>query len=378
MRLLYPLCIVLVFSINLQTSGQELSLSDEIGNIRSQSDIVGIGVAVVDENGIVFSDGFGSAGSTPYTDHTIQPIASISKTLLGLSLFKAQELGFLKIDDDINDYLPFELTNPHFPNDIITIRHLAAHRSGLKDTKHYEKAYVLTETIPISHSKLARQVRQFKKNVQMDLIEFIENVYSPDGDWYSKSNFHKVQVGEKYDYSNMGAAIASLVIEGATHQNYKEFVREHILIPLEMSDSGWNFEDLDEKLISSLFYEDAKIPRYELTTYADGRFITSVTDYGKLQSEVIKGYLGMPNMLLSADSFKEMLSRPFGSDEIGHFWVVGKKRIGHTGGDPGVTTVAYFRHSNAVGLILFCNTNSSNSVNGAMTEIFELLDERFL
>ena len=40
----------------------------------------------------------------------------------------------LGLDDPINKHLPFQVINPHFPTDAITIRHLAVHTSTLTDT----------------------------------------------------------------------------------------------------------------------------------------------------------------------------------------------------------------------------------------------------
>lgn len=72
---------------------------------------------------------FYSAKKKPYTIHTEQPITSISKTLLSVALMKAQEMGKLHLNGNINDYLPFKIFNPNFPNENITIQQLANHMS---------------------------------------------------------------------------------------------------------------------------------------------------------------------------------------------------------------------------------------------------------
>lgn len=41
------------------------------------------------------------------------------------------ERGELSLDTDVNTILPFEVENPHFPNNPITVRHLATHTSGI-------------------------------------------------------------------------------------------------------------------------------------------------------------------------------------------------------------------------------------------------------
>lgn len=67
-------------------------------------------VAVVDSDGILYEQGFGFAdvnAKKNYKTETLQNIGSVSKTLVGIVLMKAQELGKLKLDDPIDQYLDF-------------------------------------------------------------------------------------------------------------------------------------------------------------------------------------------------------------------------------------------------------------------------------
>src|SRR5690606_4181528 len=114
------------------------SLTAELDSIQKSGKIIGFGAAMVDENGVLYTNGFGYADKetkTPYTENTIQHIASVSKTLIGISLMKAQEMGKLKIDDPIKNYLPFKVVNPSSPTETITIRHLTQHPSGINDAE---------------------------------------------------------------------------------------------------------------------------------------------------------------------------------------------------------------------------------------------------
>jgi CubicO group peptidase (beta-lactamase class C family) len=78
-----------------------------------------------------------------YDSLTIQPVASVSKVVIGLVLMKAEELGFIDIDANINQYLNFTVTNPNLKNITpITLRHLATHTSGIIDNqKFYSQSY---------------------------------------------------------------------------------------------------------------------------------------------------------------------------------------------------------------------------------------------
>ena len=77
-------------------------LIEKLQKAYANDSIMGFSVSIVDEKGILFEKGFGLSDLDPkkrYTSETVQPIASISKTLIGISLIKAEELGLIKMDD---------------------------------------------------------------------------------------------------------------------------------------------------------------------------------------------------------------------------------------------------------------------------------------
>ena len=77
-------------------------LTDTLNKITDTLDFNGFGVVLVNDTGVLYQNGFGFANiatKDKYTGHTLQNIASISKTFIGIALLKAQELGKLKLDD---------------------------------------------------------------------------------------------------------------------------------------------------------------------------------------------------------------------------------------------------------------------------------------
>lgn len=101
-----------------------------------ESGLVGIGAAIIVNKELVWAKGYGYADNEnkiPFTSNTIMNIGSIAKTFTGVCLMHAIEDKKLSLDDDINKYLPFKVTNPFFPNEKITLRNLATHTSSLAD-----------------------------------------------------------------------------------------------------------------------------------------------------------------------------------------------------------------------------------------------------
>jgi CubicO group peptidase (beta-lactamase class C family) len=357
----------------------EDSLTKALNKLYDQGYINGFGVALVNAEGPLYLKGVGYMdviSKKPYTDSTIQNIASISKTFIGISLMKAQELGILNLDDPINSYLPFEVINPYFPEKEITIRHLATHTSSITDTKYYDsKAYVLKDEIP--KEKLSALDETFNSpSTKTGLLEFLPMVLEVNGPYYMKKGFLKAAPGTKFDYSNIGATLAALVLEQATGVPFDEFSANYILKPLGMNSSGWSYDQIDLAMHSKLYADKkSELPFYELITYPDGGMRTTAEDMGKYLTELIKAKSGK-GILLNQDSYKEYFKEQLNAthfeerdsvfpynDEynmgifMGHS---GNGAIGHTGGDPGVSSLMFFDPKTGIGRFLMINTSLSS------------------
>ncbi|MBD1261542.1 beta-lactamase family protein [Maribacter polysiphoniae] len=125
------LIILLVFNALLyQSYGQTndsitKELTQALEQIYAQGHIIGFSVAVVNQDGIVFEKGLGYADrkkNIGYSENTIQNIASISKTFIGVALLKAQEIGKILIinteleKDGIEEFIDIWKTLEDFEN----------------------------------------------------------------------------------------------------------------------------------------------------------------------------------------------------------------------------------------------------------------------
>jgi CubicO group peptidase (beta-lactamase class C family) len=109
-----------------------------------------------------------------------------------------------------------------------------------------------------------------------------------------------------------------------------------------------------------------------MITYPDGNFITSANDMGKYLSELIKGYAGHGTLLKKesyAELFRQQLTpthfterntqNPYDdSYNTGIFMGFSfAGNIGHTGGDPGVSSMMFFDPKTKTGRYLVINTD---------------------
>ena len=386
MKKVIILFLILAISISIKAQSTNDSITIELTKLSKNSNLVGFGVAIVNKDSIVYAKGFGYAHKETkksYTIHTSQPIASISKTLLSVALMKAQEMGKLRLNDNINDYLPFKIYNPNFPNEIITIQQLANHTSSILDGDSYDRTYVFENKIPPFYNNFAdkdlkeevkKWVELFNTNKIMPLGEFIKKQYVKDQTWYNKEhNFSNNHPGNTYKYSNMGANIAAYIIEQTSGENYAEFVKEHILLPLQMNNTGWRGKNHEPKNASSLYWYGYSMPDGDLITYPDGNLMSNVIDYGKFLSTMIRGYEGEDN-LLTAESYKEMMKDPVSPDfRKGVFWTVDSEKIGHSGSDLGLLSHAYFLRENGIGIIVFVNTSDTENGTTEVRDIYRTL-----
>lgn len=367
------------------------TLTNKLQLAYDKDAIIGFSVSVVDENGLIYDKGFGFTDieqNKPYTSSTTQNIASISKTLIGISLLKAQELGKLNINDPINKYLPFKIVNPNYPENPILIKHLSYHTSSIIDLDEiYAKSYILKKS---EHAENEGVFDYFNKpETKISLLEFIQNSLTENGKWYSKGIFSDTKPGEKREYSNIAAALCALVIESATGQDYRSFTKDYILKPLKMNSSGWTSKDIDSTKRSRLFANKEKmIAEYSLITYADGGFLTSSSDLGLFLSELIKGYDGK-GKLLNKESYKKLFEKHNfsnnGKNETygifnefrDNFLNVQNNMIGHNGSDPGIFTAMYFNPKTKIGKIVLVNTDTdfTDNVWPEIEEIWKSLSD---
>ena len=373
------------------------SLTADLLEFQQRGHINGFAVAIVDENKVLYQRGFGYADThtqTPYTEHTVQNIASISKTLIGIALLKAQEMGKLKLDDPINDYLPYTVVNPHFPETPITIRHLTTHTSSIVDTDVYdEESYIISSRQHESEGRNQIKPDYFKPNsAQLPMATFLQNVLSKEGEWYSEEGFLERQPGTFFEYTNIGATLAAQVLEYATGEDYAAFTTKHILAPLHMKSSGWSFDAINFAQHSTMYSDSiTELPFYSLVTYPDGGLLTSSADFSLYLQELIRGYAGQGTLLtkesyeafyqkqMNDSHFEERDAERIYNDEYDFGVFIGfsaQGYVGHTGGDPGVSSFLFFDEKKKIGRFLMINTDLNNQAGvDAFFGIWEKMKE---
>lgn len=343
-----------------------------------ESGIVGLGAAIIVDRKLVWANGYGFADKgrgVPFGPDTVMNIGSISKTFTGVALMHAVEEGKLDLDEDINAYLPFDVINPFYPNEKITLRHLATHTSGITDRRAvYEGTY------------------HFGGDSPEPLGEFLKGYFATSGKDYSEENFLRFKPGTHRDYSNIAAGLAGYIVEVATGETLNVYARRHIFGPLGMDNTAWLFSEIPPADHSKLYVAQGlsiPIQLYEGTTYPDGGVRTSVADLSKLFIALLGDGQYQGARVLEEKSVAEMTRFQYDAsnkpdnvnlgkeDSVnsGIFWATkfDTTRIGHNGSDPGVMTMMLSDLDKEIGVILFANTSLSEQDSGHYGAIYDEL-----
>lgn len=97
--------------------------------------VVGLAVAVVDNNEVTYMNGFGFsdlANNTRVTPNTVFPIGSCTKAFTALAIMSLHEKGLLDINESVKKYIPELTIESRFEDDNeIYIKDILSHLSGL-------------------------------------------------------------------------------------------------------------------------------------------------------------------------------------------------------------------------------------------------------
>jgi len=148
---------------------------------------------------------------------TIYMLGSISKTVTATAIMQLYEKGLLRLDDNISEYLSYDIKNPNHPKINITFRMLLAHQSSIGE----------------NYMNLI-----FSYPYPDDADEWIKENLLPNGRKYKKSYWKDYAPGENINYSSVGYMLLGLLVEKISNQSIEEYCRENIFVPLEMENTS--------------------------------------------------------------------------------------------------------------------------------------------
>jgi CubicO group peptidase (beta-lactamase class C family) len=229
----------------------------------------------------------GPAGSPPMTRDSIFRIFSMTKPIVSLGIMMLVEDGYLLLNDPLSKYIP-EFANQKvgierngameyaLPARPITIQDLLRHTSGI--------AYEITGAGMVQ--RMYAKAKTFRRDITNEehakLIASIPLMCQPGTEWnYSRST-----------------DILGRVIEVVSGKTLGEFLRERILAPLQMNETGFHTAQDNTARIAQPFpadpwtgdkvalFDPVAIPKMES---GGGGLVSTAMDYARFCQMLLNG-----------------------------------------------------------------------------------------
>ncbi len=211
-KLLAPLFFILFFVISFAQTSAEPAPANTFDSevldaaIAAQMDkhgLPGVAVAVIEGDAVAYLKGYGTAGKRPMTPQTQMFIGSLSKSFTALAITQLADQDKIKLNDPVQNYIPwFEVADPSYSAKI-TINHLLHHSSGLS-----EGGYSVLLSPNATLEEATRSLAQARPTAPL---------------------------GREFQYFNMGYDVLTYIIEIVTGERYADYLQNNILDPLDMT-----------------------------------------------------------------------------------------------------------------------------------------------
>jgi CubicO group peptidase (beta-lactamase class C family) len=329
-----------------------------------------LALAIIKNNTMVWSHGYGYADlrqQRPATNTTVYMLASISKTFTATAIMQLWEQGLFDLDDDINQYLPFPVRNPYYPDVPITFRMLLTHHASLGS--NFVNLFILFSVFRLP-------------------VDDLQGLLTPGGRFYNPRNWVDAQPGTTQVYSCIGYELLGYLVQRLTNQSLPEYVTQHILQPLHMTNTSYHPSDYTKTQLARqyLYILGAYIPlpEFEDRNYASGGLRSNLEDLSHYLLAYINGgeYQGV--RILQNQTVSLMFTLQYQTTSYigyGLGWQIymnqnqstNNLRIGHNGAMPGTQTYMFYHESEGAGIIILANQHFTYTWNDMMTW-FSLID----
>lgn len=333
-----------------------VEMFDQLLKTLGSNDAPGYVIGIAKDNQTIYRRATGLASiefGVPNTPETRMRIGSTTKQFTALAIMLLVEDGKLDLDATASTYLT-DLAGR--PNGKPTLRQLIGHTSGVRDALE-STAFFLTEGLfPQIPAGLTHK-------------------------WSSQFSSANFEPGERWNYSNYGYMLLSLVIEKVSGLSLAAFFKERIFTPLGMSASELFPNDME--LTPGLATSHIKVPNggYRRGIYpceelvGGGGIVSTIDDMLKWMA-----HLRRPDRVGSLATWAEMSRMPTFNNGTEHNYCFGLKRqlhrgvkiVHHAGSTIGSTCMMMTFPDHALDIIVMANRSDSDPT-GITLKIAEAL-----
>lgn len=372
-------CLAFQFFLLISLNGYSQPEKAEAGirAMMEQTKVVGLAVAVVKNNQVIYTNAFGKKNlesNTPLTNDCLFRIASISKSFSATSIMQLVEAGKLSLEDDISKLVGFSVRNPKFPETVITLRMVLSHRSSINDSQGY---FTLDAINPDKNSNWAK----------------CYNDYEP---------------GKGYMYCNLNYNMVGTIIEKISGERFDQYVKHHVLDPLGLY-GGYCVDSLDQLRFATIYEYNGDSAKFEASPGAYAHRSQEIANYTmgyttpifsptggmKISAGDLARYMIMHSKqgkykgkrIIKKKSAAEMQT-PLSSEEgyglaimTSEKLIPGKTMKGHTGSAYGLYSAMFFEPKEKFGFVVITNGSDpryTEGFNAVIRNAVNILYESFL
>jgi CubicO group peptidase (beta-lactamase class C family) len=313
---------------------------------RAYDQIPGVSAAIVHDQEVLWSGGFGKAdlaSGRPANADTLYSVCSISKVFTSLAVLQQRDAGKLRLDDPVGRHLPwFALRKSEGEGDI-TIEGLLTHASGLpRESDHAywtgpDFAFPTREEIK---SRLGAQ----------------DALYAPE---------------TAFQYSNLGMSLAGEIVSAASGMPYADYARKNLLDPLGMKSTFPEMPELERgrrlsQGYSSITRDGKRLPTPFFLTRgiaAAAGYASNADDLARFAAWQFRLLAKGGSEVLRATTLREMHRIHWVEPDFETTWglgfavsrVDGKLFVGHGGSCPGFRTHLLLMPEEKVATVFLAN-----------------------
>ena len=279
------------------TSTDYSSITEElpqlIQGVVDATGITGLSVALVDDQELVWAEGFGYANKEngiKSTPETVYGVASVSKLFTATAIMQLAESGKLDIDQPLQTYIPeFSINSRFTGSDPITLRNLMTHHSGLPSDLLNGMAVLGDNEISLTESAFDEFVQQLETSY----------VATPPNTGFS--------------YSNLGYGLLGHAVAQSAGRDFIKYMDDAILRPLGMTSSSFTITPEIEQLRSKEYRNGEEVTHVWFRDLPAGGLSTNVKDLSRFMMMVFGDGEADGQRILKAETLAEML-RPQNTD----------------------------------------------------------------
>lgn len=245
-------------------------------------DVTGLSLALVDDQRIVWTEGFGyadKAHKVPATPETLYRAGSITKLFTATSILQLQERGLVDLDQPIKTYLPEFSVKTRFPDSPpITLRHILTHHSGLP------------------------------RDIRRDMWTANPQPYATVLDDLKKE-YVSYPPNYIFSYSNLGMTVLGQVIERMSGEPYAAYISRAIFDPTGMTTASIETGIASSPLMAHAYNKGKEEPELPLRDTPAGGLNASVLDLARFAQVVFAQGRAGDRQVVKPETLKLMLAQ---------------------------------------------------------------------